>query len=512
MIPLCDDVNATTSIYNETWVNFGIPPAESNDFLKEADDFHKCKTYALRPGSTECHADSFDKNVTVACEEYWYDRSTFEATAVTDLDLVCGDGYKAKFQGTILMMGLLFGCVVGGPLADKMGRKMALTAALGVLGPSTIIGGFIPNYAAFSIFRFLSLTSISVIWISGHTYLMELFDAKWRKLAYVLNMIWYGLSAISTPLIAYLERDWKFMHLWSGLVVVIAFPVVAVFLEESIRWNILNGKSDAAEKQLLSAGRVNKGLDMHEDEVHEIRHVMKVMAIRQARTGIHAEKKLSPLDMFSRRYLLVTLITLSIWVTSIVSFYALALNSTSLAGDIFANQIFSLLSELPVTFVVYLLIDLIGRRYTMAGSLLMGGSCCIAMGFVPKDQSGAVLALYLLGKAGSTCCLNVAWFYTAEIYPTNMRAQAIATCSLVGRVVGAFAPFIVDLSVYSEIIPFLVVGVPVLLSGLAALALPETKGQSLPEAIETNEKEDYKCNEGEAVESLDVKKYHDDKF
>jgi hypothetical protein len=50
------------------------------------------------------------------------------------------------------------------------------------------------------------------------------------------------------------------------------------------------------------------------------------------------------------------------------------------------------------------------------------------------------------------------------------------------------------------------------LSGLAALALPETKGQSLPEAIETNEKEDYKCNEGEAVESLDVKKYHDDKF
>ena len=48
--------------------------------------------------------------------------------------------------GTILMVGLLFGSLAGGPVGDKFGRKKALLLALVIECPSIIIGGFISNY------------------------------------------------------------------------------------------------------------------------------------------------------------------------------------------------------------------------------------------------------------------------------------------------------------------------------------------------------------------------------
>lgn len=478
-VPLCDGQEKS---YEETWLNFSIPKSDKNNFLKEEEDFDKCKMYQAKPGSTKCHRDSFYINSTVTCNHFVYENATFEETASTVLNMVCDDSYKATFQGTVLMLGLMVGCIVGGPLADKNGRRKTLIIATGILGPSTILGGFIPNFAAFSLLRFTTFTSISIIWIAGHTQLMELFDSKWRKLAYLILSLSYGLSNLITPLIGYLERDWKYMHLYAGLIVITAFPLVVFCLVESIRWQILNGEAKSAEKLLLSVAKINGKRKLTEYDLFNIRHIIKVMDTQHS----EAEKKtgkLSPRDMFRRKFILRTLITLSIWITSVVSFYALALNATELAGDIFLNHIYGLLAELPTTFVVYLLIDHLGRKFTMFIALLISGSSLITMAFVPKASAAAIMALWLIGRIGSTCTLNVVWFYTAEIYPTNMRAQAIATCSMTARIFGAIAPFIIRLNEYDEIIPFLVIGIPVIASGLAAIALPETKGHTLPEVI-----------------------------
>ena len=495
-MPLCD---GQESSYEKTWLNFSIPKSHSNNFLKEEGDFDKCKMYQAKPGSTKCHRDSFNINSSVNCNHYVYDTSTFEETASTVLDLVCDNSYKATFQGTILMLGLMVGCIVGGPLADKIGRRKTLIIATGILGPSTILGGFIPNFVAFSLFRFTTFISISIIWIAGHTFLMELFDSKWRKFAYLISMFFYGVSNLITPLIAYLERDWKYMHLYAGLIVIAAFPLVAFCMVESIRWQILNGEAKSAEKRLLSIAKINGRKKLTEYDLFNIRHIIKVMdmqhSVAEKKTG-----KLSPRDMFRQQFIVRTLITLCIWITSVVSFYALALNATELAGDIFLNHIYGLLAELPTSFVVYLLIDHLGRKFTMVIASLISGSSLITMAFVPKASAAAIMALWLIGRIGSTCTLNVVWFYTAEIYPTNMRAQAIATCSMTARIFGALAPFIIRLNVYDETIPFLVIGIPVIAAGLSAIALPETKGHTLPEVINDETEVDGEGDDEAATE------------
>ena len=43
------------------------------------------------------------------------------------------------------------------------------------------------------------------------------------------------------------------------------------------------------------------------------------------------------------------------------------------------------------------------------------------------------LLIYLIGKFVSAACASLIWLYTAELYPTNLRSQALGICSMMGR-------------------------------------------------------------------------------
>ena len=64
---------------------------------------------------------------------------------------------------------------------------------------------------------------------------------------------------------------------------------------------------------------------------------------------------------------------------------------------------YSALADLPTSVVIYFLLDSVGRRRSIVLSLGLLGSCCVAMAFVPKDQSVAMHVLYMAGKFGSSC-------------------------------------------------------------------------------------------------------------
>ena len=69
----------------------------------------------------------------------------------------------------------------------------------------------------------------------------------------------------------------------------------------------------------------------------------------------------------------------------------------------------------------------------MSSLLLFLGIDCFLMAFVPKEQSRLVLVLFSLGRFASAATSSLCWLYTAELYPTNLRSQAVGTCSLVSR-------------------------------------------------------------------------------
>ncbi|TRY63337.1 hypothetical protein TCAL_02627 [Tigriopus californicus] len=428
-----------------------------------------------------CGEESFNPTETVECLDYVYDNTMFETTFVTELDLVCEEADKTKFLGSILMVGVMVGCLIGGPLSDKLGRKLALTFALAVIAPSVIVGGFIPNYYAYATFRFLTVVSVSAMWIAGHAMVLELFGKKVRKFAYTLNSIWYSLSNLLLPGIAYFIRDWRYIHLGSGLISLIALPIIYFCLTESLRWMVLNGKVEEVKVKLRHVGKVNKRA-LSEEDLDEMDYILETMA---ARAKTNDERRLGPWNMFAKKFLLQTLILFGIWMTSVLSYYALTLNVEGLAGDMFLNYVISMLVDLPANLIIMASVDKLGRKFLIVVGMASLGISCIAMGFMDKSNSTVIMGLFLVGKVTSTMAMNTVWLYTAELYPTNLRSQAVATCSFVARIAGVTAPFITKLEMIWLPFPMVVLGIPAILFGGLALFLKETAKVHLPETVDS---------------------------
>ena len=103
------------------------------------------------------------------------------------------------------------------------------------------------------------------------------------------------------------------------------------------------------------------------------------------------------------------------------------------------------------------------------GHFLLGSSC-LALAFVPKTDPNLTLAFYLLGKASSTIAISMVFLVTSELYPTNLRTQAVGACSTISRVGCLLAPFIAPLAKVWQPLPLLVLGGPAILSGMNIFA------------------------------------------
>ena len=98
-------------------------------------------------------------------------------------------------------------------------------------------------------------------------------------------------------------------------------------------------------------------------------------------------------------------------------------------------------------------------------------------------------SLCLQACAGAAFLL--VWLITTELYPTNLRSQALGTCSMVARLFGIVCPFVANLAIFWKPLPMLALGIPSLMSAFLVMTfLPETAGKELPqnmlEGIELN--------------------------
>ena len=78
---------------------------------------------------------------------------------------------------------------------------------------------------------------------------------------------------------------------------------------------------------------------------------------------------------------------------------------------------------------------------------------------------------------------SMVYLITTELYPTNLRVQALGMSSAMARIFCACAPFLSPLAKIWHPLPMLIVGVPIILSGMLASRLPETYNEDLPQTI-----------------------------
>lgn len=93
------------------------------------------------------------------------------------------------------------------------------------------------------------------------------------------------------------------------------------------------------------------------------------------------------------------------------------------------------------------------------------------------------VAISIVGRFAGNCSYTILNLFSAEQFPTVVRGVGIGFCVVVSRVGTMLAPYLLLLGPHAPCF----FGVAALVSGLAALLLPETLGQPMPETLQDGE-------------------------
>ena len=169
------------------------------------------------------------------CSEYIYQSEIFEETIVTEFDLVCDKSYLNRLVQSFGLLGLLFGAIGLGSLADHIGRrKTLLVSALGASSMSIAVA-FSNDLISFSILRFLAGGFIHGAIPVTLIYALEFIGPEYRGWVGPGSYLLFDIGLASLSLVAYFWPEWRAMSIAIALLPLPFIPMF-FFIPESIQY------------------------------------------------------------------------------------------------------------------------------------------------------------------------------------------------------------------------------------------------------------------------------------
>ncbi|NWZ20743.1 S22A4 protein, partial [Asarcornis scutulata] len=158
------------------------------------------------------------------------------------------------------------------------------------------------------------------------------------------------------------------------------------------------------------------------------------------------QQKAILLDLFrTRNIATITIMSLLLWFFTSVGYFGLSLNTPNLHGNVYINCFLLAVVEVPSYVIAWLLLRYLPRRYSIAGTLFLGGGVVLFIQLVPTDYSALSVGLVMLGKFGITSAFSMLYVYNVELYPTLVRNMAVGATSTASRLGSIIAPYFVYL-------------------------------------------------------------------
>ncbi|XP_039100856.1 solute carrier family 22 member 12 isoform X3 [Hyaena hyaena] len=251
------------------------------------------------------------------------------------------------------------------------------------------------------------------------------------------------------------------------------------WLAESARWLLITGKLERGLRELQKVAAINGKRAVRDTLTTEV----LVSAMQEELSAGQATA--SPGALLCTPGLgLRTCVSTLCWFAFGFTFYGLALDLQTLGSDIFLLQVLIGVVDIPAKIGTLLLLSRLGRRPTQAASLVLAGLCILTNTLVPQDMGALRSALAVLGLSGLGAAFTCVSIYTGELFPTVLRMTAVGLGQMAARAGAILGPLVRLLGAYGRSLPLLVYGAVPVLSGLAALLLPETGSLPLPDTIQ----------------------------
>ncbi|XP_040035145.2 solute carrier family 22 member 7 [Gasterosteus aculeatus] len=418
---------------------------------------------------------------TLRCQSGWvYDNSTFTSTLATEWDLVCDRKNLTQTTGSIFFLGVMLGAVVFGFLSDKYGRKNTLLASYITAIVFGFASAFADSYVVFAVLRFLTGFGLTGIGINSVVLSIEWVDTEHRVFIGVIGSLSWSAGNMLLAGFAFLVKDWR------TLIMTVTAPLGFALLSwcwipESARWLLANGKVEKAQFYLDKCAKFNKRPKASSNS--------KLQSLADIETLEKKDKNYTYLDLIKTpKMRRLTLLTGIVWYGVSSTYYGISLNITGFGLNIYLTHFVYAAIEVPAKLMIYFLLKVVGRRKCQAGTLLLTGVCIIINVLLPQGlwQVRAVVAI--VGKGLSEASFTTVFLYTTELYPTVVRQNGLGYTNVLSRVGVSVAPLILLLEDVWTVLPQVIISSVAIISGLAALLLPETLNARLPETVDDIEK------------------------
>ena len=315
--------------------------------------------------------------------------------------------------------GQLVGAIGFGWLAEHWGRRLSMLMTLLIFSLGALACAAAPSYQALCVLRFIQGIGLGGEIPLMAAYLNEFARAENRGRFSLSVQVLFALGLLAVAVVSVYvvpHWGWQWMFVIGALPALVAIPMRSV-LPESPRWLASQGRSEEADLALkriedaaLRDGKVLPPLPEDLPEVPQARPRLVELF-----KGIYLRRTISVWFIWIGAYFVSYGITA--WVPSLFrTVYHLSVEQSLMYGLIMSGI------GLCGTVTAIYLIDTIGRRPLLMLSL---GGCSIPLisfAFLPQLTAAETLAVATAGFVFLSMSLVSLATYTAEIYPTHLRA------------------------------------------------------------------------------------------
>ena len=337
--------------------------------------------------------------------------------------------------------GMFFGGLLGGWMADKIGRKKALLYNVLIFSLASLGNALFNNYVLFAFCRFMTGFGIIGMNIVAMVYVAEMMPAhsrgKYQGLMATCGSFGVPLGIIlAAAVVPRHPEAWRLMFLLGGLGIIL-FPIGLKWLYESPRW-------------LVSHGRV--------EEADKIVETMSGKPSNLAALSVPCEDKVGLIEtlkfLFSKKQIGHTLALSTMAVGCVVGGFYVANWITVLMVQmgfdlqlVLAFGIIGMAGAPLGDFLSSKISDKGGRKTPITIMLFLATIFCLINGLTPTLFSSAVVAVAayqitgMIRAAFATSSTTMYWTYLAENLPNRYRSTGTGLIMSVSRLlIGVVTP------------------------------------------------------------------------
>jgi len=408
----------------------------------------------------------------------------------TNIGAIALDYQQASWLTSLLSIGCFIGCVMAGPIMEKLGRRRTLMwVASGSYGLGFLLIVLANGAEMVYTGRFINGVGLGLVLATVSVYIVEIATTDMRGFLGCFVQFLGSVGVLITFCLGSILNWWQLALTHLGMV--IPFILAMYFVPESPRWLIMRGNEWAGEVALKwLRGRDAESLD------REIEQIKKEIRIRK-RERVSITMLLEPqvLKPFATSMAMMFFLQMSGF--NVMVFYCVSIFQK--VGSTIEPSVASIIVGVVLLlscFVALGVVSQLDRKVILVLSIFGMSVCHMTMGacFYLKETQPEVPSpvgwLPLVSMIGFLFLGNIGygtliWVVTAELLPPNVRAMAnsfiICFAFITGFIV---SKTFVDLiqSDLNESGTFWFYGIVCFVGGLFTfIMVPETRNKSIEE-------------------------------